>query len=186
MIVKQAFSPIFCHGICNIIESNSKYKLVKNKYKTSHVIEICEMTHEQTENCSLYLNTIMRDCIETFKVLQKNSDSVNSMEGSNIHVSNYVFERLEPGNGISNKRYDIGLFNIKNKQYLCVYTIVLFFNTVENSECLVSISQQDMNIDIITGNCLFIPCGIESTFSIKNINGKIPLYFMTCNILMEI
>ena len=186
MIIKQAFCPVFCHGFCNTVESNSKYKLVQNKYKTSYVIEFCEMTHDQHVNCNIYLNTIMRDAIETFKALQRNSDSVNSMEDSNISVSNYVFEKLEPGNGISNKRHDIGLSSINNKPQMYVYTVLIFLNTVDRSECTICISHQEIKVNVITGNCVFIPCGVENTFCIKNENGTCPLYFVTCNILMTL
>ena len=186
MIVKRGLSPLFCNDFCNTIESISQYKLVKNKFKTSNVIEICEMTQVQQAKCRIYLNTIMRDAIETFKVLQINSDSVNSMENNNVVVSNYVFEMLEPGNGVSNERYDIGLLNINNAPHIYAYTVVFLLNTVDNSKCIVSISQQETQVDVVTGNCIFIPCGVESTFSIKNINGKVPLYFMTCNILLTV
>ena len=186
MIIKQAFSPKYCYEFCNIVEKQSQYKVVNNIYKNSNVIEFTEMTQNGRELCERYLNTIARDAIETFRATQISSECVNSIENSNLNVSNYVFEKLEPGSGVSNKRHDIGLSVLHNKPHVYVYTILLILNTVQNAQCTVSISHQDIKVNIETGNCVFIPCGVENTFSINNKNGDVPLYFMTCNILTEL
>ena len=168
MIIKQAFSPKYCYEFCNIVEKQSQYKVVNNIYKNSNVIEFTEMTQNGRESSVRYLNTIARDAIETFRATQISSECVNSIENSNLNVSNYVFEKLDPGSEMfPNKRHDIGLLSYTTSSCIRLY---YFANIEYSSKCRVygKYFTPRYKSERRNRKCVFIPCGVENTFSINN------------------